>query len=147
MSDAPEGTVYRARSRVALTAPGVAVIGTAVPLLAGVLSVLVTGGLSWLFGVPLVLVAGYCAWEARPDARLVSLVVPPIVTLLTALLTVLMTDGYGGVLTFSLNVFRVLAGQAAPMLVLAEVLSGALVLLRRRGERPVSAGGPPPATP
>lgn len=139
--------MYRARSRVALTTPGVSVIGTAVPLLAGVLSVLVTDGLGWLFGVPLVAVSVYCAWEARPDARGATLVVPPIATLVTVLLAVAMTDGFGDFMTFSLNVFRVLAGQAAPMLVLAELLTAVVVVVRRRQDRGVTPAAKPPAQP
>jgi hypothetical protein len=138
MSHDADGTVYRARPRVALTSPGVVIIGTAVPLLAGVVDALVTGGLGWLFGVPLVLSSVYCAWEARPDARRAALVVPPIVTLGTVLLAVLITEGPDSPAAFALNVFRVLAGQAAPMLVLAEGLALAAVLVRRRGDPPVS---------
>lgn len=147
MSEEPEGTVYRAHSRVALTSPGVCVIGTAVPLLAGVLSVLVSDTLTWVFGVPLVLVSGYCAWEARPDARHTALVVPPIAALLAVLLAVLMTDGYGGALDFALSTFRVLAGKIAPMLLLAEVVAGVIVYVRRRQDRAVSPGERPTALP
>ena len=138
MSSEPDATVYRARPRVALTSPGVAVIGTAIPLLAGVIDALVTGGLGWLFGVPLVLVAVYCAWEARPDAYRTALVVPPIATLLTVLVVVIVTEGFDRLPNVALNVFRVLAGQAAPMLLLAESLAVVVVLVRRRQSRKVT---------
>jgi hypothetical protein len=123
---------------VALTTPGVAVLGTALPLVAGVVSALVAGRITWVFGVPLVVVAAYCAWEARPDARPATLVVPPLATLLTAVVGVLIFDGFGGIRVFAVNLFRVLAGQAAPMLVLAEVVVLAILGLRRWRERPVS---------
>lgn len=139
MSHDADGTVYRARPRVALTTAGVVVIGTAVPLLAGVVDALVSGGLGWLFGVPLVLASVYCAWEARPDARRAALVVPPIATLVAVLLAVLVTEGLDSPARFGLNVFRVLAGQAAPMLVLAEALALVAVLVRRRRDPTVSA--------
>jgi hypothetical protein len=143
MSPDADGTVYRAQSRVALTTPGVAVIGTALPLLAGVVDGLVSDGLGWLFGVPLVLVSVYCAWEARPDARRAALVVPPLATLLTVLVVVLVTNGFGGSMKFGVNVFRVLAGQAAPWLVLAEVLVAAVVVVRHRRDKGVSPAARP----
>lgn len=142
-ADTPEGTVYRARSRVALTTPGVAILGTALPLVTGVVSALVSDRITWVFGVPLVLVAAYCAWEARPDARQAALVVPPLATLLTVIVAVLIFDGFGGTRVFAVNLFRVLAGQAAPMLVLAEVVVVAILLVRRWRERPVTGSARP----
>lgn len=132
MTGEPEGTVYRAAGKVALTTPGVIVIGGAVPLLAALLDVLVTDHLTWVYGIPLVLASIYCAWEARPAARRTALVVPPITTLLASVLVALVADGFDGLAAFGLNVFRVLAGQAAPMLVAAEALAGAVVLYRSR---------------
>ncbi len=145
VSAEPEGTVYRSRSRsrVALTTPGVAILGTALPLVAGVVSALVSGRITWVFGVPLVLVAAYCAWEARPDARPASLVVPPLATLLTVVVAVLIFDGFGAIRVFAVNLFSVLAGQAAPMLVLAEVIVVLILVLRRWRERPVTGSARP----
>lgn len=143
MSGDHEGTVYRSAAKVALTTPGVVVIGGAVPLLAALLDVLVTDGLTWVYGLPLVLASGYCAWEARADARRTALVVPPITTLLASVLAALMTDGFSGVTAFGLSVFRVLAGQAAPMLLAAEVLAAVVVYYRSRKERPTRAAPRP----
>jgi hypothetical protein len=138
MSAEPEGTVYRARSRVALTTPGVAILGTALPLVAAVVSALVADRLTWVFGLPLVLVAVYCAWEARPDARAAAWVVPPLSALLASVVAVLIFDGYGSGRMFLVNLFRVLAGQVAPMLVLAEAGVVAVLLYRRWRDRPVT---------
>jgi uncharacterized membrane protein YfcA len=112
--------------------PGVVVLGSGLPLLAAVLDALLGDGLSWLFGVALVLSTAYCAWEARPEAARAVMVTPPLVTLFAALVATLLDEGWTGALTFPMNVFRVLAGQVAPMLLLAEVVAAALVWWRRR---------------
>ena len=82
-----------------------------------------------------------CAREAGPDARRVALVVPPLATLLTVVVPVLVTDGWGSFLGFGLNVFRLPARQAAPMLL---VVRGGHLLADPEGNQPcvcVEKGG------
>jgi hypothetical protein len=108
----------------------VAVISTATTLVFGVLSSVVTGGLGWLFGIPLVLVTAYCAWEVREGDRRSALVAPPLTLLVVAVVSTLLADGWAGVLQLAASVFSVLV-NAAPMLVLAEAGVVVTLVVRR----------------
>lgn len=123
-------TTYRARRRPGLTVAGVAVLSAATGLVAGVIATLVTGGLGWIFGVPFVLVAGYCAWEVRQTDRLAALVAPPLTLLVVTLVASLTSDGWAGITHLALAVVTALI-NAAPMLVMAEAVAGAVLLARR----------------
>jgi len=122
-------TTYRARRRPGLTIAGVAVLSAATGLVAGVIATLVSGGLGWIFGVPFVLAAGYCAWEVREADRLASVIAPPL-TLLAVTVIASLTSGWAGITHLALAVVTSLI-NAAPMLVTAELVVGAVLLSRR----------------
>jgi hypothetical protein len=132
----PEGTVYRARRRPGLTTPGVAVLCTAVGLVFGLISTVLTGGLGWLFGLPLALISGYCAWEVRESDRRAPVLAPPLTLLVVAVVASLVGDGWLGLTGLAVAVLATLVA-AAPMLVLAEVIVGGVLIARyvrrRRG--------------
>jgi len=128
----PAGRVYRAQGRPGLTTPGVAIIGTAVSLVAALLSVLVTDNLNWIFTVPFVLVSGYCAWEVRPDRMRSALIMPPLVMLLVVVVTPWVSGEAGGIRSGVLRSLTVLT-KMAPPLTAAVAVTVAILAWRRWG--------------
>jgi hypothetical protein len=108
----------------------VAVLSTGVGLVFGVLSILFTGGIGWLFAVPFVLVAAYCAWEVRPSDQRAALLAPPLTLFVVAVVDTVFDHGLVGPRLLVSGVITVLA-SSAPMLVAAVAVSAALLLFRR----------------
>lgn len=129
----PAGTVYRSSRRPGLTSPGVAVIGSTVSVLAAILSMLITDGLGWVFGVPFVLVSAYCAWEVRRDSTRAALIMPPLVLLLVV---VVVPAIFGDVSSLRDAVTETLKEltKLAPMMFAAVGVSGAILAWRRWGQ-------------
>jgi len=126
------GRVYRSKRRPGLTSAGVAVFGTAVGLVAALVSVLLTDGLGWIFAAPFVLVSTYCAWEVRRDSLRAALIMPPLVLLLVVLLTPWVNGDAGGVRDGIVHTLTLLT-KLAPALLAAEGVSGAILAWRRWG--------------
>ena len=126
------GRVYRSKRRPGLTPPGVAVFGTAVGLVAALVSVLLTDGLGWIYSVPFVLVSGYCAWEVRRDSLRTALIMPPLVLLLVVLLTPWVNGDANGLRDGIVHTLTLLT-KLAPALLAAEGVSGAILAWRRWG--------------
>lgn len=130
-AESPQGSssatakTYRAKGRPGLTATGVGVLSTATGVVAGVLSVVTTGGLGWVFGAVFVIAAAYCAWEVRRSDRRTSFVTPPLVLLLVVVVTTLL-DGWPGPAGLALSILTGLA-TSAPMLLAAEAAVGIAV--------------------
>jgi len=123
-SPAPErGTVYRAQRRPGLTTPGVAVILTAIAMVAGLLSGFLINGIGWLFGVPFVLATAYCGWEVRWTNRWSVVVAPPLVLLATLLVVQPVTSTGGGLRGVTTGALVTLVASA-PMLMAAEIAAG-----------------------
>lgn len=125
VSPEPEGRLVRAASRPGLTGVGVGVLGTAVGVVAAIVSELLTDGLGWVFAVPFVLVSAYCAAEVSPQSLRSAVVMPPLVTLLVALIDPIWGNTSG---------IRSWAGKTlitlttlAPTLVLATGVAAAIV--------------------
>ena len=97
----PEGRLVRSKARPGLTGIGVGVLGTAVGIVASILSELITDGLGWMFAVPFVLVSIYCAVEVASNSLRSAVVMPPLVTFVVALInpiwgTTVWSAGSGG---------------------------------------------------
>ncbi|HVQ17968.1 MAG TPA: DUF6542 domain-containing protein [Actinomycetes bacterium] len=128
------GRVYQSRRTPGLTPAGVAVIGTAVTLVAGVVSALVTDGLGWLFSVPFILVSAYCATEVQRGHFRSALVMPPLALLLVALIVPWINGEADGLRGWALRTLTELA-KAAPALTAALIVSGAILAWRRWGPK------------
>lgn len=128
----PVGRVYRSTGRPGLTPAGVAVIGTAISLVAAIVSMLLNDSIGWIFGVPFVLVSAYCAWEVRPDSLRSALVMPPLVLLLVAVVIPVVFGEVSDVRDGVLRMLTVLT-KLAPMLFIAVGASGVIVAWRRWG--------------
>ena len=128
----PPGRVYRSKRRPGLTPLGVAVFGTAVGLVSGLVSVLLTDGLGWFFSVPFVLVSAYCAWEVRRDSLRAALIMPPLVLLLVVLLTPWINGDADGLRDGTVHTLTLLT-KLAPALLAAEGVGGAILAWRRWG--------------
>ena len=114
-----------------------AVLCTAVGLVFGLISTVLVGGLGWVFGIPLALISGYCAWEVRESDRRAPLLAPPLTLLIVAVISSIIGDGLSGLTALAVSVLTTLIA-AAPMLVVAEVVViGVLVArhVRRRQQR------------
>lgn len=123
---APEGRLVRSHSRPGLTATGVAVLVTAVGLVASILSELLTDGLGWIFAVPFVLVSAYCAAEVSPQTLRSAVVTPPLVALLVALTNPIWGGDTAGVRGWLVKTLTTLATMA-PALLLATGIAAAIV--------------------
>lgn len=121
----PEGRLVRAKGRPGLTGVGVGVLGSAVAVVASILSELITDGLGWMFAVPFVLVSAYCAFEVAQNSLRSAIVMPPIVTLLVALINPIWgnTSGVRGWTVKTLTTLTTLA----PTMVIATVVAAAIV--------------------
>lgn len=126
----PEGKVYRSSGRPGLTSAGVAVLGTSISLVAALLSMLVTGSLSWVFGLPFVLISAYCAWEVRPDSMRTALVMPPLVMLLVAVAIPVVFGEVDGIRDGILRTLTTLT-KLAPILAVAVAAAAAILAWRR----------------
>lgn len=135
--ETPRGTVYRSRRRPGLTTPGVAVILTALSLVAGLLNGFLTGGTGLLFGVPFIAASVYCAVEVRWSDRWSVLVAPPLVLLIT-LLVVEPISSNGGGLRDTVSGVIVALVASAPMLVAAEAGAGITIGVRWWRQRTAS---------
>lgn len=137
---APAGQVYRSASRPGLSPAGVAVLGIAISLVGALVSMLVKDSLSWIFGVPFVLVSAYCAWEVRPDSMRSALVMPPLVMLLVAMTIPVVFGEVDGVRDGVLRTLTTLT-KLAPILMTALAVVAAILAWRRwssrRGAQPV----------
>lgn len=129
---AEQGKVYRSKRRPGLTPLGVAVLGTAVSLLAALVSVLLTDGLGWIYSVPFVLVSAYCAWEVRRESLRAALIMPPLTLLLVVVLTPWVNGDANGLRDGLVHTLTLLT-KLAPTLVAAVGISGAILAWRRWG--------------
>ena len=107
-------------------------IGTAVALVAALLSVLVTDTLGWVFTIPFILVSGYCAWEVRADRVRAALIMPPLVMLVVVLITPWVSGDANGIRSGLLRSATILT-KMAPPLTAAVALSAAILAWRRWG--------------
>jgi hypothetical protein len=135
--ETPQGTVYRSRRRPGLTTAGVAVILTAVSLVAGLLNGFLTGGTGLLFGVPFIAASVYCAVEVRWSDRWSVLVAPPLVLLITLLVVEPISSNSGGLRDTVSGVIVALVASA-PMLVAAEAGAGLAIGVRWWRQRTAS---------
>lgn len=126
---ATEGRLVRSSSRPGLSSTGVAVLGTAVGLVASILAELLTGGLGWLFGVPFVLVSAYCAVEVSPRAMRSAIVMPPLVTLLVAAVNPLWSGDTSGIRGWMIKTLTTLTTMA-PTLLMATGVAAVIVVVR-----------------
>jgi hypothetical protein len=122
----PEGRLVRSQSRPGLTGTGVAVLVTAVGLVASILSELLTEGLGWLFAIPFVLVSAYCAAEVSPSALRQAVIAPPLVALLVALTNPVWDGNTAGLRGWFVKTLTTLATMA-PTLLLATGSAAAIV--------------------
>lgn len=120
--------MVRAKGRPGLTGVGVGVLGTAVAVVASILSELITDGLGWMFAIPFVLVSAYCAFEVAQNSLRSAIVMPPIVTLLVALINPIWgnTSGVRGWTIKTLTTLTTLA----PTMVVATGVAAAIVAWR-----------------
>jgi hypothetical protein len=121
----PEGRLVRSKARPGLTGIGVGVLGTAVGIVASILSELITDGLGWMFAVPFVLVSIYCAVEVASNSLRSAVVMPPLVTFVVALINPIWgtTAGIRGWTVKTLTTLTTLA----PTMVIATVAAAAIV--------------------
>lgn len=124
-SPEPEGRLVRSTSRPGLTGTGVGVLGTAVALVAAILSELITDGLGWMFTIPFVLVSAYCAVEVAPRSLRSAVVMPPLVTFVVAAIDPIWGDpaGIRGWLVKTLTTLTTLA----PLMVVATATAAAII--------------------
>ena len=104
---------------------GVGVLGTAVALVAAILSELITDGLGWMFSIPFVLVSAYCAAEVAPRSLRSAVVMPPLVTFVVAAIDPIWGDpaGIRGWVVKTLTTLTTLA----PVMIVATVTAAAIV--------------------
>jgi len=120
-----EGRLVRAQARPGLTGTGVAVLVTAVGLVASIVSELITDGLGWMFAIPFVLVSIYCALEVASNSLRSAVVMPPLVIFLVAVINPIWgtTAGIRGWTVKTLTTLTTLA----PTMVIATVAAAAIV--------------------
>jgi hypothetical protein len=121
-----EGRLVRAQARPGLTGTGVAVLVTAVGLVASILSELITGGLGLVFAIPFVLVSAYCAAEVSLQSMRSAVVVPPLVAFLVALTSPIWGGDTAGLRGWLVKTLTSLATMA-PTLLLATGAAAAIV--------------------
>jgi hypothetical protein len=101
------------------------VLGTAVAVVAAVLSELITDGLGWMFAIPFVLVSGYCAFEVAQNSLRSAVVMPPLVTFVVAAIDPVWGDpaGIRGWILKTLTTLTTLA----PTMMIATALAAGIV--------------------
>jgi hypothetical protein len=121
----PEGRLVRSRARPGLTGIGVGVLGTAVGVVASILSELITDGLGWMFAIPFVLVCIYCALEVASNSLRSAIVMPPLVIFVVAVINPIWgsTAGIRGWTVKTLTTLTTLA----PTMVIATGAAAAIV--------------------
>lgn len=121
----PEGRLVRSKSRPGLTGIGVGVLGTAVAVVAAILSELITDGLGWMFTIPFVLVSAYCAFEVAQNSLRSAVVMPPLVTFVVAAIDPIWGDP-AGIRGWVLKTLTTLT-TLAPTMMVATAIAGAIV--------------------
>jgi hypothetical protein len=101
------------------------VLGTAVAVVAAILSELITGGLGLMFSVPFVLVSAYCAAEVAARSLRSAVVMPPLVTFVVAVIDPIWGDP-AGIQGWVLKTLTTLT-TLAPVMVVATLTSAAIV--------------------
>jgi hypothetical protein len=103
----------------------VGVLGTAVALVAAIVSELITDGLGWIFAIPFVLVSEYCAAEVSRQSLRSAVVMPPLVTFVVAAIDPIWgsTAGVRGWVVKTLTGLTTLA----PTMVIATAVAAAIV--------------------
>jgi hypothetical protein len=133
-SPEPEGRLVRSKARPGLTGVGVALLGTAVAVVASILSELITDGLGWMFAIPFIVISVYCAIEVSPSSMRSAIVMPPLVTFLVAVTNPIWgnTVGIRGWIVKTLTTLTTLA----PTMVIATAAAAAIVAWRYWRARP-----------
>ena len=121
----PEGRLVRSKSRPGLTGIGVGVLGTAVAVVAAILSELITDGLGWMFTIPFVLVCAYCAFEVAHNSLRSAVVMPPLVTFVVAAIDPIWGDP-AGIRGWVLKTLTTLT-TLAPTMMVATAIAAAIV--------------------
>ena len=121
-----------------------AVILTAVSMVAGLLSGLLVSGVGLMFGIPFVLATAYCGWEVRWSNKWSVVVAPPLVLLATLVVVEAVTESGGGLRGLVAAVLIALIASA-PMLLTAELAAAATLGWRAFRLRVAHGGDVSPA--